>query len=74
VEGKVDGWISLEPVGMQGFGYDPIFYYPPLRKTFAEMSPEEKNRVSHRSVALSELRRSLHPADEQAARREQPLT
>jgi len=42
--------------GLSGFGYDPIFYYPPLQKTFAELEPSEKNRVSHRGQALRRLR------------------
>ena len=59
VSGKVDGQICKEPVGRGGFGYDPIFYYPPLGKTFAEMSLEEKNKVSHRAEALRKLRKEL---------------
>jgi len=62
VEGDVTGRIALAPAGQQGFGYDPIFYYPPLGKTFAEMTPEEKNLVSHRSRALEALRRALAEA------------
>ncbi|MBW2342837.1 MAG: Non-canonical purine NTP pyrophosphatase, partial [Deltaproteobacteria bacterium] len=38
------------------FGYDPLFYYPPLGKTFAELSTKEKNRVSHRGKAMAELK------------------
>ena len=45
--------------GRSGFGYDPIFFYPPLQKTFAELDPEEKNRVSHRGRALFRLREYL---------------
>jgi XTP/dITP diphosphohydrolase len=55
-EGNCDGVISERPVGEKGFGYDPVFYYPPLGKTFAQMSPEEKNRVSHRGKALAEVK------------------
>lgn len=55
-EGVCDGVITKEPAGNQGFGYDPLFYYPPLKKTFAQMSMEEKNRVSHRGKALAELK------------------
>ena len=40
------------PAGTGAFGYDPIFYYPPFGKTLAEVTPEEKNQVSHRAVAL----------------------
>jgi XTP/dITP diphosphohydrolase len=54
-EARCDGVISTEPRGEDGFGYDPVFFYPPLNKTFAELSQDEKNRVSHRGKALSEL-------------------
>ena len=47
------------PRGANGFGYDPLFYYPPARKTFAEMTLEEKARVSHRGRALLDLRREF---------------
>ena len=50
--GEIHGELLRAPVGENGFGYDPIFYYPPFGKTTAEMSPEEKNRVSHRGNAL----------------------
>jgi len=59
VTGRVDGEISLEPRGQSGFGYDPIFYYPPLCKTLAEMSLEEKGAISHRGRALSKLYKFL---------------
>ncbi len=55
VEGEAEGEILFEPRGEGGFGYDPIFYYPPLGKTFAELSLEEKTRVSHRARALEKL-------------------
>lgn len=55
-EGRCDGVISKKLMGNQGFGYDPLFYYPPLKKTFAEMHTEEKNLVSHRGKAMAELR------------------
>lgn len=55
-EGRVEGEILREPRGDKGFGYDPLFYYPPLGKTFAELSIEEKNSVSHRGKALNELK------------------
>jgi XTP/dITP diphosphohydrolase len=55
-EGRCEGLITEEPMGENGFGYDPIFYYPPLKKTFAQLSREEKSRVSHRGKALAELR------------------
>jgi XTP/dITP diphosphohydrolase len=55
-EGTCDGLITHDVIGGQGFGYDPVFYYSPLDKTFAELTPKEKNSVSHRGKALSELR------------------
>lgn len=55
-EARCEGEISLSPAGEQGFGYDPIFFYPPLQKTFAQLARQEKNRVSHRGKALKELR------------------
>ncbi len=51
-EGEVEGRITFEPEGSAGFGYDPIFYYPPMDMTFAEMTAAEKDRVSHRGQAL----------------------
>lgn len=54
-EGTCDGYITNIKKGDNGFGYDPIFYYPPLEKTFSEMTDEEKNSVSHRSVAIKKL-------------------
>lgn len=53
-EGVLHGYISLEPKGWNGFGYDPIFYLPAEKKTLAELSLEEKNRISHRGIALAE--------------------
>ena len=50
--GEIHGELTREARGENGFGYDPIFYYPPLGKTTAELSPEEKNQVSHRANAL----------------------
>jgi XTP/dITP diphosphohydrolase len=54
-EGRADGVLLETPRGSGGFGYDPYFYYPPLRKTFAELSPEEKHAVSHRGQAFRKL-------------------
>jgi XTP/dITP diphosphohydrolase len=51
--GECSGSITLEMKGDHGFGYDPIFYYPPLEKTFAELGRKEKEKVSHRGAALS---------------------
>ena len=50
--GEIHGELTREPAGENGFGYDPIFYYPPLGKTAAQLSAEEKNQVSHRANAL----------------------
>ncbi|MFC1535377.1 XTP/dITP diphosphatase [Thermodesulfobacteriota bacterium] len=55
-QGRCYGEIAYEQKGENGFGYDPIFYYPPLKKTFAQISREEKNRVSHRGKAMFGLR------------------
>ena len=55
VEGRADGVIIDHPRGRGGFGYDPYFYYPPLDKTFAEISAEEKFAVSHRGAAFRRL-------------------
>jgi XTP/dITP diphosphohydrolase len=49
--GSCEGYIAGEPRGGNGFGYDPIFYYPELRKTFGEVAPDVKDRYSHRAVA-----------------------
>lgn len=54
-EARCEGEITREPRGGSGFGYDPVFYYPGLGKTFAEISSQEKNRVSHRGKALREV-------------------
>lgn len=54
-EGRCEGEISTDPGGQNGFGYDPVFFYPPLGKTFAELSREEKNLVSHRGKAVAKL-------------------
>jgi XTP/dITP diphosphohydrolase len=59
VEGVVDGVILSAPRGAGGFGYDPVFFYPPTAKSFAEMSLTEKNRVSHRGLALDRLAQRL---------------
>ena len=55
-EGRCDGSITQKLVGNKGFGYDPVFYFPPLKKTFAQMTTDEKNRVSHRGKAMAELK------------------
>ncbi len=53
--GEVKGYITFTPIGKNGFGYDPVFYYPPKEKTFAELSTEEKNLVSHRYLAIKKI-------------------
>jgi XTP/dITP diphosphohydrolase len=58
-EAQLDGQITLEPVGNSGFGFDPIFWVPELRKSLAQLTSEEKNRCSARGQAISELRRFL---------------
>jgi len=59
VEGKCTGCITREERGTNGFGYDSLFYYPPLQKTFAELNPLEKNKVSHRAQALRNIKQVL---------------
>ncbi len=54
-EGRCEGVITERPMGSNGFGYDPIFYYPPLKKTFAQLTRQEKSEVSHRGQALREF-------------------
>ncbi|MNN14857.1 dITP/XTP pyrophosphatase [compost metagenome] len=53
--GSVEGWITSEPAGGGGFGYDPLFYLPAYEKTMAELTIEEKQAISHRGAALREL-------------------
>ncbi|HZT75548.1 MAG TPA: RdgB/HAM1 family non-canonical purine NTP pyrophosphatase [Vicinamibacterales bacterium] len=57
--GTVEGTIAPQPKGDGGFGYDPIFFYPPYGRTLAEVSAEEKAAVSHRGKAFADLRRFL---------------
>jgi XTP/dITP diphosphohydrolase len=56
VEGVAEGLILEEKHGIEGFGYDPVFYVPVIGKTFAEMSLDDKNRISHRGLALEKAR------------------
>lgn len=60
--GEVHGEVLRETAGEGGFGYDPIFYYPPFGKTLAQVTPEEKNQVSHRAKALKILYEKLKEA------------
>ena len=62
-EGLWRGEIARAPRGTNGFGYDPLFYLPQLRKTAAELDPAEKNRISHRALALASLLELLNAAD-----------
>lgn len=66
VQGEVHGELLRQPVGEGGFGYDPIFYYPPAGKSFAQLTAEEKNQVSHRARALRSLLEKLSEEREYA--------
>ena len=57
--GTCDGYITYQPKGMNGFGYDPIFYFPELDRTMAELTFEEKNGISHRGKAAQQARKLL---------------
>jgi XTP/dITP diphosphohydrolase len=57
--GECRGVITMEPKGKEGFGYDPIFYIPPLGRTMAELTPEMKNQVSHRAQAAKKVYKIL---------------
>lgn len=59
IEGSVEGVITEKEEGEGGFGYDPIFYYEPLSKTFGELSSEQKNSISHRANALNKLKKEI---------------
>ncbi|MFN3532934.1 MAG: XTP/dITP diphosphatase [Candidatus Brocadia sp.] len=59
VEGRCEGFITEEPKGKYGFGYDPIFYVPDYHQTFAELHPSIKNRISHRANALKQFKERI---------------
>ena len=59
VRASCEGQIALGPIGSHGFGYDPLFFYPPFGKTFGEIGREQKSAVSHRGKALKKLAESL---------------
>ena len=59
VRGETEGLIIDTPRGEGGFGYDPYFYYPPFGKTFAELTADEKNAISHRGKAIAKLAETL---------------
>ncbi len=58
-EARCEGLIAEQSAGQRGFGYDPIFFYPPLNKTFGQMTIVEKSQVSHRGKALNELKQEV---------------
>lgn len=58
-EGRWEGVIAEDPSGANGFGYDPVFYIPERRLTAAQLSPEEKNMISHRAQAFNKLKKRL---------------
>jgi XTP/dITP diphosphohydrolase len=58
-EARCEGLIAQKPAGQNGFGYDPIFFYPPLNKTFGQMTIAEKSQVSHRGKALNEFKQEV---------------
>ncbi len=64
VQGEISGKFSWPPTGQNGFGYDPIFYYPKLNKTFGELDPSIKHKISHRNLAFrklkSEIKKIIH--------------
>jgi XTP/dITP diphosphohydrolase len=57
--GFCEGIIATKPRGEHGFGYDPIFYLPEYDKTMAELSDQEKNRISHRAMAAQKIKMYL---------------
>lgn len=59
VVGEVEGYITDKEYGKDGFGYDPLFYTKEFNKTFAELTPEEKNSISHRGRALEQLKTGI---------------
>lgn len=66
VRGEAEGEIIDELRGSGGFGYDPLFYFPKYGKTFAQLSPEEKNGVSHRGRAIAEFAKAVNDIFEKA--------
>ena len=71
-DGEVQGTIAFAPIGEGGFGYDPVFYVPERKTTFAMLPEEEKNRISHRARALrlfvQKLQMEEYDADKKTAR------
>jgi XTP/dITP diphosphohydrolase len=66
IEEECRGIIASEKRGKNGFGYDPLFFFPPLKKTFAQLTREKKNAVSHRGKALRKLRGILRRKTQEA--------
>ena len=58
-EGRCDGTIAFAPIGEGGFGYDPVFFVPELKKTFGQLTAEEKSAISHRGKALASFSEKL---------------
>ena len=58
-EGRCDGTIAFAPIGEGGFGYDPVFFVPELKKTFGQLTAEEKSAISHRGNALKDFSAKL---------------
>ena len=59
-EGRCEGVLTREPAGDNGFGYDPLFFFPELNKTFAQLSIAEKGDISHRGKALKDVSREMN--------------
>ncbi len=59
VQGEIHGEFCWPPIGNRGFGYDPIFYYPELKKTFGELDPSKKHKISHRNLAFQKLKTEI---------------
>ncbi|HKW87102.1 MAG TPA: non-canonical purine NTP pyrophosphatase, partial [Nitrospiraceae bacterium] len=65
VDGVLEGMIAEKPAGTWGFGYDPVFWVPEAGKTLAQLTPDQKNRISHRARALAKVRGMLRRLDEE---------
>ncbi len=63
VKGECKGQILREKKGTEGFGYDPIFFLPQLNRSMAELAKEEKNKISHRAIALEKLKKLINEED-----------
>jgi XTP/dITP diphosphohydrolase len=68
-EGECNGYILFEPKGNNGFGYDPVFYFSELEKTMAELTPDIKNKVSHRAKAAQKAYYTLQHVVEKVKKR-----